>query len=71
MKNLRQLCAALALAGVLSVSAFAGEISCPGAAPPPPPPPPATSETATTEGHIPCPGAADVIAALLGLLSAL
>lgn len=44
MKHLRQLCAALALAGVLSASAFAGEISCPVA---PPPPPPAASVMVT------------------------
>lgn len=69
MKDLRRLCAGFVLTLALALPALAGQIPCPGVAPPPPPP--ATSETATTEGHIPCPGAADVIAALLGLLSVL
>jgi hypothetical protein len=72
MKNLQRMCAATVLTCLLAVSASAGHISAPGAAPPPPPPPPpAASVMATTEGHIPCPGAAEVIAALLGLLSVL
>lgn len=38
MKSLRQLCAALVLALVLELSAFAGEMSTTIASPPPPPP---------------------------------
>ena len=69
MKDLRRLCAGFELTLALALPALAGQIPCPGVAPPPPPP--ADSETATTEGHIPCGVTAEVIAALLGLLSAL
>ena len=40
MNNLRRFCAALALGLVLSLSAVAGEIGCPGITSNPPPPPP-------------------------------
>ncbi|OLE52274.1 MAG: hypothetical protein AUG51_18740 [Acidobacteria bacterium 13_1_20CM_3_53_8] len=50
MKNLRQLCAAVALTFMLSISAFAGQIDIPGYTPPPPDP-------MTTQGEIEIPGA--------------
>jgi hypothetical protein len=48
MRKLQQFCAALALTLALAMSAFAGDISCPGATATPPPPPPQLSVT----GHI-------------------
>lgn len=40
MRNLRQICAATVLTLALSMSAFAGQINCPGAPSPSDPPPP-------------------------------
>jgi hypothetical protein len=62
MKDFQRLCAGAVLVLALAVPALAGHIPCPGVAPPPP------EETATTQGQIPCPVTADVIAALYGLL---
>jgi hypothetical protein len=50
MKHLRELCAAVTLLFVLSLSARAGEITIWGVAPPPPPPP--ASATAMAPGEI-------------------
>ena len=50
MKHLRNLCAAVTLTFVLSLSARAGEITTWGVAPPPPPPP--ASATANDPGEI-------------------
>ncbi len=54
MKHLRQLCAASVLACLLSVSAYAGDISCGVNDPTPPPPPTITNEptqqSAATDG---------------------
>lgn len=53
MNHLRQLCAAVTLLFVLSLSAQAGEITTWGLAPPPPPPPPVpASATVTAPGEI-------------------
>lgn len=46
MKTLRQAGAAAVLTLLLSASAFAGQVNCPGVVDPPPPP---TSETTTTD----------------------
>ena len=70
MKNLQRICAAVALMCMLAVAVSAGDMSA-GGVTPPPPPPPTSSQTATTEGEISCGVTADVIAALLGLLSVL
>jgi len=50
MKKLQELCAAMTLLVVLSVSALAGEISTGVVSPPPPPP--SASATATELGEI-------------------
>jgi hypothetical protein len=52
MKKLQQFCAALTLTLMLSLSIFAGEITCPGLAIDPPPP---TQQSSTT-GDIGTPG---------------
>lgn len=52
MKKLQKFCAALTLILMLSLSIFAGEISCPGLAADPPPP---TQQSSTT-GDIGTPG---------------
>ncbi|MDT4953099.1 MAG: hypothetical protein QOJ02_1237 [Acidobacteriota bacterium] len=49
MRSLQQFCAALALTLALAMSAFAGDISCPGATATPPPPPP---QQLSVTGHI-------------------
>lgn len=49
MKKLRELCAAMMLLTLLSLSVRAGEISTGVVSPPPPPP---ASATATEPGHI-------------------
>lgn len=51
MKHIRNLCPAIALLFVLTLSAQAGEMTTWGVAPPPPPPPPA-SVTSTDPGDI-------------------
>ena len=43
MKNVRQVCAALSLTILLSLSTFGGEIGCPGVIAEPPPAPTATA----------------------------
>ena len=45
MKTLRQVCAVAVLTLLLSASALAGQVNCPGVAAPPPP----TTETAATD----------------------
>lgn len=69
MRNLRRVCAAVALACVFTAAAHAGDMHA-GVTNPPPPPPPSVVTEATTQGEIECGVAADVLAALLGLLSA-
>lgn len=71
MKNLRRVCGATVLTCVFAVAVSAGDMHAGGITSPPPPPPPAVSETAATQGDISCGVTADVIAALLGLLSVL
>ena len=46
MKTLRQVCAVAVLTLLLSASAFAGQVNCPGVVAPPPPP---TTETTATD----------------------
>jgi hypothetical protein len=71
MKHVRNLCAAVVLLFVLSLSARAGEITIWGIAPPPPPP---ESATSTAQGEIDTWGAANsgqtgTLVAVLELLS--
>lgn len=54
MKKLQQLCAVVILTFVLSFSALAGDMGCPGAVAPPPPP----VQTSLT-GDMGCPGVVD------------
>jgi hypothetical protein len=70
MKLIKNLAAALLLASVLSVSAYAGDLQTPGAAPPPPPNSVAATES-TEETEAPVPPEDDelMIDALLALLS--
>jgi hypothetical protein len=73
MKHVRNLCAAVVLLFVLSLSTRAGEITIWGIAPPPPPPPP-ESATSTAQGEMTTWGAAnsvqaETLVAVLQLLS--
>ena len=51
MKNLQRFCAAAVLSLTLGLSAFAGDISCPGVVDPPP-----EQHQVATTGDISCPG---------------
>jgi hypothetical protein len=51
MKNLRQFCIVVVLTFALTLSAFAGDMSCPGITDPPPP------QQSSATGDISCPGA--------------
>ena len=71
MKLIKNLAAALLLASVLSVAAYAGDLQTPGAVPPPPPTSTAAAEPteeAQTEAPVP-PEDELMIDALLALLS--
>jgi hypothetical protein len=59
MKNLRQLFGGLVLLLVLTVSAFAGQINCPGVVDPPP------DTTPTATGQINCLGLTEVAVSLI------
>ena len=52
MRNIRRLCAGLALACALAVSTSAGDISCPGVAPPPPSAPQDATTPATDDAGV-------------------
>ena len=67
MKTLRQLCAASVLTLMLTLSAFAGQIST-GEAPPPPPPPP--TQQVTNDGQISTGSAGQMTTGLAGEISA-
>ena len=72
MKLIKNLAAALMLACVLSVNAYAGDLQTPGAVPPPPPTSTAAAEpTEETQTEAPVPPEDDElkIDALLALLS--
>jgi hypothetical protein len=61
MKNSWQLFGGLILLLALTVSAFAGQINCPGVVDPPPP----TEATTTTAGQIDCPGLTQLAMSLI------
>jgi hypothetical protein len=61
MKTLRQTCAVVVLALLLSAPALAGQVKCPGVVSPPPPP---DAETTTTSSIT-----TSVILALVSLIS--
>ena len=65
MKNLRQLCGVVVLTLALTVSAFAGQIDCPGVVDPPPPP------DATATGQVDCPALTEAAVSLLQSILAL
>ncbi|HEV7397322.1 MAG TPA: hypothetical protein VGN86_12485 [Pyrinomonadaceae bacterium] len=51
MKKLRQICAVTILTTVLAMSAFAGQIQCPGAPSPSDPPPPGDMGNGGNQGN--------------------
>ena len=62
MKTLRQLCAGLILTLALAATSLAGQIDCPGITQQSPE---QTSASATSDGDIPCPGMADIVASFI------
>jgi hypothetical protein len=65
MKNFRQLCGVVVLTLALTVSAFAGQIDCPGVVDPPP------SPDTTRTGQVGCPGLTEAAVSLIQTLLAL
>jgi hypothetical protein len=65
MKNLRQLCGVVVLTLALTVSAFAGQIDCPGVVDPPP------DTTPTATGQVGCPGLTEAAVSLIQSILAL